>query len=100
LFRFTIGFLIHGGDGLRLIGSSRHLLPRLNFDSAKRENFCGGWDFHKAQAFHNRHSYEKVPRFDRRVEKLGLYKDLEGKWFPNEMLRLKSEERRNHPYRR
>ncbi len=85
---------------MRLISSSRFPLPRPYFDLAKRENFCGGCDFQKAQAFHNRHSYEKVPRFDRRVEKLGLYKDLEGKWFPNEMPRLKSEERRNYPYRR
>ncbi len=51
-------------------------------------------------AFHNRHSYEKVLRFDRQVKKLGLYNDLKEigsnraeKWFPDEMLRLTSEER-------
>ncbi len=51
-------------------------------------------------AFHDRHSCEKVLRFDRQVKKLGLYNDLREmesdrakKWFPDEMLRLMSEER-------
>ncbi len=34
-----------------ITGRSRRAsrMPRPDPDSAKRENFCGGWDFHKAQ---------------------------------------------------
>ena len=34
-----------------ITGKSRRAsrMPRPYPDSAKRENFCGGWDFHKAQ---------------------------------------------------